>query len=162
MLELGMLQMGFCSLLSIPYAVYRTPILMVCWIVNEFCYCVLQLRVMPGARTWVLRKACWSECRYWNLVWEIVFLGLNWGGMHVWNSALMGLMWESFFVCVVMVIVTGVSSWDHVCILQRIWLRNLREWLDTVWENLGILSSSDKLQENVMYSCVAAFSCNKK
>lgn len=30
---------------------------MACWTVNEFCYCVLQLSTLPGARTLLLKKA---------------------------------------------------------------------------------------------------------
>lgn len=37
------------------YCVSRKSIV-VCHVTNEVCYCVLQLRVLPGARTWVLRR----------------------------------------------------------------------------------------------------------
>lgn len=41
---------------------------------NVICCCVLQLLLLPDARTWVLRKACWCEC--WSWKW---FGGFNFG-----------------------------------------------------------------------------------
>lgn len=130
----------------------RSPVsFMECLIVNEFCYCVLQLSTLPVARTLVLKKAH--------------------GGVLVRNFV--GVFWKGKSLCQVLyfmdfcmsceLFVWCCVSWDSTIDGQLVWIGKL-----SLWRKLNIIheiSESPDLSLNgwccewsvfadCLYSCI--------